>query len=280
MLQRLLRRLQAQRTSGRFDYSILVVDNDSSLSAADAVSKIAIESLVPIKYCGAPHKNIALARNVAVTSADGELIAFIDDDETPIDEWLLNLFLVYRSTGADGVLGPVRPVYEEVPPQWVLRAKLFDRPSYPTGTVLDWNMTRTGNVLLRRSIFDDPANLFDPSFKHSEDKEFFKRMTEQKLTFVWCAEAVVYETEPADRFRRTYFVRRALIRGNASMRQMHFSAAAIMKSLIAVVVYASLLPFLHIGGHHLFMRYLIKLCDHVGGLVAVLGIDLARRFTA
>jgi hypothetical protein len=64
------------------------------------------------------------------------------------------------------------------------------------------------------------------------------------------------------------------------MRQMHFSAAAIMKSLIAVVVYASLLPFLHIGGHHLFMRYLIKLCDHVGGLVAVLGIDLARRFTA
>ena len=35
-------------------------------------------------------QNIALARNKAIENAKGDFIAFIDDDEFPLDQWLLN----------------------------------------------------------------------------------------------------------------------------------------------------------------------------------------------
>ena len=36
-----------------------------------------------VKYCVEPRQNIALARNKALQNAEGDLIAFIDDDEFP-----------------------------------------------------------------------------------------------------------------------------------------------------------------------------------------------------
>jgi hypothetical protein len=40
-----------------------------------------------------------------------------------------------------------------------------------------------------------------------------------------------------------------------------------------VPLYTIALPFLLIAGQHWFMKYLIKLCDHVGRLLAWLGFN-------
>jgi hypothetical protein len=45
-----------------------------------------------------------------------------------------------------------------------------------------------------------------------------------------------------------------------------------MKSIIAFSLYTAALPFLLLIGHHLFMKYLIKDCDHIGKLIALCGI--------
>ncbi|MFQ5786370.1 MAG: glycosyltransferase family 2 protein [Thermodesulfobacteriota bacterium] len=278
MLKGLLTKLQGQRTDGLFTYSVLVVDNDSNLSARDLVMEIRERALIHINYCVAEEKNVAVARNVAVQNAIGELIAFIDDDETPVDDWLLNLFKVYKAYKVDGVLGPVKPVFGKPPPDWVVKAKLFERPSYETGLILRWDCTRTGNVLLRRNIFDESDNLFNPEFKHSEDRDFFRRIIRKGFIFVWCDEAPVYETEMPERFKIKYFLKRALVRGNASMRHRRFSKASIMKSAIAILVYTSALPFLFLIGQHLFILYMIKLFDHIGALMAVFKFDLVNYF--
>jgi glycosyltransferase involved in cell wall biosynthesis len=278
MLARLLGKLKLQRTDGLFTYSVLVVDNDEVQSAWDTVVKARADGVLTIAYRVAPEKNVAVARNVAVENACGTFLAFIDDDEYPIDDWLLALFRTLVASEADGVLGPVRAVFDEAPPDWIVKAKLFERPSHGTGTVLSWNQTRTGNVLFRMRVFDGPDHRFNPAFKHSEDRDFFRRMTAKGLVFVWCNDAVVYETETADRFRRAYFLRRALVRGNAAMRHYGFRKQAVARSALAVLLYAAALPVLLFAGHHLFMRYSIKLCDHVGALLAVAKVDLIGRF--
>jgi len=277
-LECLLTKLQGQRTEGSFTYSVLIVDNDRALSARDLVAKSREQSLVRIDYCVAEEKNVAVARNVAVQNAIGQLIAFIDDDEIPVDDWLLNLFKAYKTYKVDGVLGPVRPVFDTPPPEWIVKAKLFDRPSYETGWILHWDQTRTGNVLLRKSIFGEDANLFNPEFKHGEDKDFFRRMIEKGFVFMWCDEAPVYEKQMSERFARKYFLKRALMRGNISIRHRCFSKVSIIKSAAAVLVYTTALPFLFLIGHHLFMLYLIKLCDHIGALMAICKFDSVRYF--
>ena len=48
----------------------------------------------------------------------------------------------------------------------------------------------------------------------------------------------------------------------------------ILKSAIAVPLYAIALPVLMIMGSHVFITYLVRTFDHVGKLLASCGIDL------
>jgi hypothetical protein len=66
---------------------------------------------------------------------------------------------------------------------------------------------------------------------------------------------------------------RALLRGKNSLRHKRGRLQNLVKSGIAVPAYALALPILFVAGHHYFMRYLIKLADHTGRLLAVVGLN-------
>ena len=158
-LLRLLEGIKNQSTEELFTYSIIVVDNDHTETARVIIEEFKSENLMEIDYYVEPDQNIALARNRAVKHAAGEFLAFIDDDEFPVNNnWLLMLYKTCAHYGADGILGPVRPLYEKTPPEWIVRGGFFERPSHTTGTVLDWNNTRTGNALVKSVIVDGIAN--------------------------------------------------------------------------------------------------------------------------
>ena len=273
LLKRLLQELGRQDTGGRFTYSIVVADNDRLQSARGVVSDFAATSNIPIRYCVEPRQNIALARNKALENASADFIAFLDDDEEPSRDWLIRLVEAIEFYGADGVLGPVLPRFLTPPPYWVVHGKFFERPSFPTGTWLRWSQSRTGNVLLRRQIFDDLGNRFRPEYgRGGEDTDFFRRMTAKGLRFVWCAEATVHETVPSERCRRTYLLKRALLRGRIPYNQ----GWPILTSLVAVPAYALALPFLFLFNSNAFMWCLIKECDHVGRILAFLRVDVVK----
>ncbi|MBN1364107.1 MAG: glycosyltransferase, partial [Syntrophaceae bacterium] len=211
LLKRVLEKLGDQETAKLFTYSIIVVDNDDRKSARDIVKDVRNKSSIPVDYYNEPRNSIPLARNMAVKNAKGNYVAFIDDDEFPLNNWLLNLYQTCNRYDTDGVLGPVKPHFEKAPPSWIIKGKFFERPSYKTGFLLHWRDTRTGNVLMKKSIFNDSKNMFNPEFRHGEDKEFFKRMIEKGYSFIWCKEAPVYETQTSNRFTRTYLLKRALV---------------------------------------------------------------------
>jgi glycosyltransferase involved in cell wall biosynthesis len=269
LLKRLLIALSAQKTDGLFTYSIVVADNDAGRSAEPVVRAFAKTTAISVTYSVEPRRNIALARNLAVMHATGDYIAFIDDDECPGRDWLLRLFQTCTAHDVDGTLGPVRPAFEAPPPKWLLRGKFFERPEHCTGARISWPEARTGNVLLRTRLFGAGEKPFREQFgSGSEDTDFFRRMAARGHAFNWCNEAVVYETVPPARWTRHYLLKRALLRGQNYKGLAGLSSVA--RSLLAVPAYSILLPFLLLIGQHHFMRYLIKLCDHTGKLLAFL----------
>jgi glycosyltransferase involved in cell wall biosynthesis len=275
LLKNLLEKLVDQDTGGLFDYSIVVCDNDQECSAKTTVGAFAKTSYIPVTYCVEPSQNIARARNRAIANAAADYVAFIDDDEFPIKEWLLTLFNAINHHGSDGVLGPVKPHFDDQTPTWVVKGRFYDRPNYPTGFVIDWPKGRTGNVLLKREILV-PAQLFRPEFRAGSDQDFFRRAIEAGYVFVWCAEAVAYEFVPPTRWKRSFMVRRALLRGATASLHPTAVAMGIIKSIIAVPLYAIALPFAQLAGHHRFMVLLVKLCDHLGKLLAFVGLNPVR----
>jgi succinoglycan biosynthesis protein ExoM len=277
-LRRLLDRLGNQQTDGLFTYSAVVSDNDSMESAREVVAAISSASRLRVTYCNEPEQNIALARNKALEHAEGDFVAFIDDDEFPVENWLCNLYKAYVQSGADGVLGPVKPHFENDPPQWLKRGKFFDRQAHPSGHKLTWSETRTGNALFRKDIVNALEVPFRSQFATAgEDMDFFRRLMDKGRVFVWCDEAVAYETIPQSRCKKSYLLRRALLRGSNFPKHPADRLKNVAKSLVAVPAYAVALPVLALFGEHVFLRYLIKLLDHTSRLLAFLGLRLAAQ---
>lgn len=274
LLRRLLDELSKQETGGLFTYSVVVADNDQERSAEDTIERARIELGLIIKYCMEPRQNIALARNKVVQNAEGDYLAFIDDDEFPAPCWLLTLFKTLREHNVDGILGPVLRHFDEAPPKWIEKSRFYVRRVNPTGTKVRWLEARTGNVLIKSGLVQGDDAPFRPQFRAGEDQDFFRRKIAEGRQFIWCAEAQAFETVPPARWRRKYLLRKALLRGATAGLQTN--AIGVAKSLIAVPLYVLALPFALLAGQHRFMTLLVRICDHLGKLLILVGINPIR----
>ena len=95
--------LSALAKSNHPDYEVIVVDDGST----DATAAIAGEfnvRLIRTENCG-----LSSARNTGLRAATGEIVAYIDDDAYPDEEWLNRLAMVFLTTDYVGVGGPNLP---------------------------------------------------------------------------------------------------------------------------------------------------------------------------
>jgi glycosyltransferase involved in cell wall biosynthesis len=191
----------------------IVVDNDAAGSAEQAVENAkARHARLNILYAVEPRKGISFARNTAVSLARGHFVAWIDDDETASENWLSALLAALTSSGADGVFGPVIPVFPEGSRPWSRRSGVFERPRHQTGTQIDAREARTGNALVKADWFRTDIPPFDIRLANTggEDYDFFARMESRGARFEWCDEAEVFELVPFDRQRLTWVLERRL----------------------------------------------------------------------
>lgn len=290
-LAQLLEALAAQDSAGgRVAWSVVVVDNDPAGSAQPVVqafeARRSAGALPAVSYAHEPEPNIARARNRACATASAPFVAMIDDDELPEPQWLVRMLATLQAHQADGVLGPVRPRYEATPPAWVLRGGFCERPGHATGErLVRPRQMRTGNVLIRRAVLQaetrrlasDATGPFDVALGRTggEDTDFFRRRLAQGDTYVWCAEAPVWEAVPAERLTRRYFLRRAWLRGAVNARRARLLSADAARSLAAALAYTLALPLLW-PRQDLFMHALVRDCDHLGKLLALCGLPLVR----
>jgi glycosyltransferase involved in cell wall biosynthesis len=245
-------------------------------SAEAVVDEFRSASGIQITYCVEPRQNISLARNKAIENAKGDFVAFIDDDEFPTKRWILTLFEACEKFSVDGSIGPVMRHFDVTPPDWVVTGNFYQRPTYPTGQIIDWSMGRTNNVLIKAAVIpaDEPA--FRPEFRSGEDQDFFRRVIQGGRSFVWCNEAIVYEVVPPIRWKRSFMLRRALLQGTVSVLHPSFGAIDVVKSLVAIPAYSLAAPLAALRGQHVLIKVLIKLSPHIGTLLGSMKINVIK----
>jgi succinoglycan biosynthesis protein ExoM len=192
-------------------YEIVVVDNDPERSAAAAAEAMAARSPVPIRYVSEPRPGISHARNTGVASAAGRYLAFLDDDEEAEPGWLAHFLTTLERFGADAVVGPVYPRFPlDASVIDAYRRRVYTRDArVPTGTaLLRWNI---GNSIFDKARCFITPEPFLPRLGRTggEDTVFLRQLTRRGCKMVWCGEAVVWETVPADRLEPDYLLRRA-----------------------------------------------------------------------
>ncbi len=172
---------------------------------------------VPARYVCEPGRGIGNARNRALRESAGmDYIAFLDDDEVATPEWLAALYQTMRRCQADIVTGPVTP-------------KFLDAPAVDRPAAASFACARRPPAAPSRSsppiMFSSVPSLrrsykFDSRFDATggEDTHFFMRMRRDGLRLVWCQEAEVIETIPADRTKVRWMLRRAQSEANRYTR--------------------------------------------------------------
>jgi succinoglycan biosynthesis protein ExoM len=217
-LLNLLQAIAAQEVPSGTRVKVVVVDNDPAASGRAMVA--AAPRRWPTTYLIEPRPGIPAVRTAALSQGlKSELLAFIDDDETPSRGWLAELLSVFLSSGADGVAAGVNYRYDGQVADWVREGGFFDHPIIADGAEVPF--AATSNLLLSSSRLKDLGIIdFDEDYRFTggSDIAFTQQFVRRGGRIVWCEGAQVTERVPIDRLTRLWALRRAYRTGNVTAK--------------------------------------------------------------
>jgi succinoglycan biosynthesis protein ExoM len=198
---------------GVADIELIGVDNSPEGSALSAFHALATDAPMPFRWTHIAQPGVARARNAALALAQGDFIAWLDDDEEAPAHWLAALISVLRQTGADCVFGPVRARAPEASVHHAYLERLYSRLGSIESGVTDLSYG-IGNSLQPRSFYVSTTP-FDRAADETggEDDRLFSAARKRGAYFAWAADAWVTEHIGAERARLTHAMKRAFAYG-------------------------------------------------------------------
>ncbi|ASC70500.1 EAL domain-containing protein/glycosyl transferase [Halomicronema hongdechloris C2206] len=116
----LLDRLRSQQHVDHITWEIIVCDNNSLDETAQVTQQYqrTWTGAAELQYCFVAEQGAAFARQRAVESARGKLIAFLDDDNLPEDDWVAKAWNFAQQHPEAGAFGSqIHGDFEQAPPE-------------------------------------------------------------------------------------------------------------------------------------------------------------------
>ena len=225
-LARALRALADQQDPG-VPWDVLVVDNDSDDTADVTAVFERCRPLLPVaaSLVCEPGRGAARARNAGIQRAEGDIVAFLDDDVVPDRRWLARLVAPVVAGTADAAGGPVALDPAVSVPGWLGRDWLGYLSQYDRGTderLLDGgDYVLTANAAFRterlRAIhgFDEALGPRGGSPMVNDDLDLCRRWAAAGGRIAYVPGAVVVHDVPPARVTIQYVARRAYAQGRS-----------------------------------------------------------------
>ena len=119
-LREMLETALALRTEGRFEYEIVVVDNNSSDNTRQVVEALLPRAHGRLRYLFEGRQGKSYALNTALEAVRGRIFSIADDDFLLPEDWLVRIDDAFgRDPDAAYVSGKVLPHWVERPPSWL-----------------------------------------------------------------------------------------------------------------------------------------------------------------
>jgi glycosyltransferase involved in cell wall biosynthesis len=149
-----------------FSIELLVVDNNSSDTTDSLVSEFKERyQNLSILYFLEQQQGLSFSRNRSVKEANGEFIAFLDDDAVVNKNWLPSLIDAIGNTKAHVYGGPIYPNFEIPCPEWIDETyfiRSFNNGDGYLSSLASKSGFSGGNMCFKKDIFDS-IGLFNTS---------------------------------------------------------------------------------------------------------------------
>lgn len=212
-LARAVRSVLAQRGLGDMDAELVVIDNSPEGAAMPALRRLQDCATIPVRIAHERRAGVSFARNAALRLATGDLIAWLDDDQSASHLWLDRLVAAQRDLKADIVFGPVEASAPKGPNQSYFEG-LYTRLG-PKQDMLIAKPLGIGNCLMVRARVLNDLEPFDTRANETggEDDRLFAQCQARNLAFAWAAGARVTEYVEPSRANLRHALRRAFAYG-------------------------------------------------------------------
>lgn len=202
------------------EWECVVVDNNSQDDTRERVERFTAEHPeLNLRYIFEQRQGLSHARNAGIAASVGDIIAFIDDDERIVEEFVeayITLFDSYPDAMAAG--GKIIADYPTGRPRW-----MSHYPELPIANPMDFGeevkpfpksrIPGGGNMAMRRRVFET-IGVFDTSLGRTgkrliggEESDLFERMAKFSMRCYYVPRAVMYHIIPEEKLTAEYFDR-------------------------------------------------------------------------
>lgn len=186
---------------GHRPLEFLLADDASTDDTATAAAALPPAAGVSVRYLRQPeNKGVSAARNLALQSARGELIAMLDSDDVWFPDHLSRLLRLMRQGDCD--VAYARGDIRESPEAPASGRSSFGPTAHEEAHAWEclyyYNFVLPSVTLVRRGFFEK-AGLFDETaaIQHAEDWDIALRAAALRMKFCHIAEPTAYYTTPA-----------------------------------------------------------------------------------
>jgi glycosyltransferase involved in cell wall biosynthesis len=213
-------------------WECIVVDNNSKDDTHQRVT--AFQEQHPnlnIHYYFEAEQGLSAARNAGIRRAEGDILAFIDDDERIVPDFIA-AYIELFDTQADAMSagGKIIAEYPTGRPRWMSRyvEQPIANPMDFGEVVVPFPKGRIpggGNMAMRREVFER-IGVFDTTLGRTgkrllggEESDLFERMAREDMACYYVPRAVMYHIIPAEKLTAEYFDRLAYNVGLSQRRR-------------------------------------------------------------
>lgn len=221
-------------------WECIIVDNNSNDATSERVASfIAEHPALNFRYIFEGVQGLSAARNAGIRASVGEIVAFIDDDERIVPEFI-NAYIQLFDTKADASSagGKIITEYPTGCPRWMSRyteepiANPIDF-GQEIGLFPSHRIPGGGNMAIRRSVLDK-IGYFNPQLGRTgnrliggEESDLFERMQQHGMHCYYVPKAVMYHIIGEEKLTKDYFCRLAFNTGisQKSRAELHSRVA-------------------------------------------------------
>lgn len=213
------------------EWEVLVVDNNSSDKTREVIEGFCRRYSGRFRYLFEARQGKSYALNAAICEAQGDILAFTDDDVTVEPTWLRNLTAPLQNSIWVGTGGRTFPEKNFSAPRWLgLKDRYWQGPLgiFDLGaaaceivaTPFGNNMAYRKEIFGRYGGFRTDLGPRPGSEIRNEDTEFGQRLLSAGERLWYEPSAVVYHSTPEGRVQKAYFLKWWFDKARADIRQL------------------------------------------------------------
>jgi glucosyl-dolichyl phosphate glucuronosyltransferase len=201
------------------DWEVLIIDNNSGDATRQVAEEFCLQNAPHFRYVFEPKPGKSHALNRGILEANGDVLAFTDDDVTVESTWIRNLTAHLNNGRWAGAAGRTLPEQPFRAPSWIWYGRphalaplaIFD-PAFAAGPLNEApygvNMAFQSRVFRKYGGFrTDLGPGLGPGIPgKSEDTELGDRLLVAGEMLQYEPSAVVYHSVPDSRLRKGYFL--------------------------------------------------------------------------